>query len=174
MFTEEKYLEFINSLVPDDKKRDKRFSELTPIIISIFNAQESLSKIAEIIKKSCYKDADIDMDKFNSSVSALYYESRWMGEAVEKRIHDDHLLPNALECDRIHMQLGMIGELGEIIEAPSDLNERGDFMFYFTRDCNISGFSISDARLSNFKKLSGYYPDGFSIEAAKQRGKSNE
>jgi len=52
--------------------------------------------------------------------------------------------------------------------------ELGDVLWYLTDICARVGFSLADVMEANIDKLEKRYPNGFSVEASKNRSKDDE
>lgn len=89
--------------------------------------------------------------------------------------------------DLSHVGRGIAGEAGELQDAlkkhldygqPLDVDnveeEIGDLLFYTSKLASLCGLTLESCILANREKLEKRYPDGFSVEAAKERADKRE
>lgn len=82
----------------------------------------------------------------------------------------------------VNFSMGLSGESGEItdhvkklvfqghdLDAEAMAYELGDIMYYVARFADVLGYELSEIASMNQEKLFKRYPDGFSVEASRNR-----
>lgn len=94
---------------------------------------------------------------------------------------------NTQWSDNMHMLMGMITEVGELVDVykkhlayGKDIDlvnvqeELGDLMFYIGGFCDVNGFDLEKILEVNILKLSARYPDKFDKDKAISRNLDKE